>query len=590
LEQQAAQVTLDGLIVAAQQLSAAQQALQVARAAGEGAAQNLQKAEDDAVAAQVDSATAAKALIAATEAREAAQQDALRRNAAEKAEQAGARLAQVEQKCSALEQARAALALHRVTAKALALIERAQAEMDRLQTEAASGGVQMQIAYEGDARITANGAPLDPGGHRIGQRQVFELEGIGRMTLDPGAATADMAAVEEARARLRAALGAVDMPDLATARTDAVRRGEEEAQIALLESVIETLAPDGTSRFRQDAAQAQAALAQLNDAARPECVDPADLARDVEAAQKTDEAARQHYDSARDARDAARAEQARAQADLRAAQATLESASAAYGEVATFEARKAKAARDLATAQVAAQDAVAAAETLRGAAPDLANATAALNRAKSATETAREERGRLRTRAAELTATIRTRAEDGVEEKRDEMAERMQAATERAARFAHEAAGLRMLLDALRAKRGAAQEAYFGPVQQELAPLLALLHEGAALSFDPASLLPAGLARGDAEEQMEMLSGGTQEQIAILTRLAFARLFARQGKPMPIILDDALVYSDDTRITAMFTALHRVAADQQVIVFTCRQMAFAGLGGVRPQVEVVQER
>jgi hypothetical protein len=40
----------------------------------------------------------------------------------------------------------------------------------------------------------------------------------------------------------------------------------------------------------------------------------------------------------------------------------------------------------------------------------------------------------------------------------------------------------------------------------------------------------------------------------------------------------------------MFTALHRVAADQQVIVFTCRQMAFAGLGGVRPQVEVVQER
>ena len=64
----------------------------------------------------------------------------------------------------------------------------------------------------------------------------------------------------------------------------------------------------------------------------------------------------------------------------------------------------------------------------------------------------------------------------------------------------------------------------------------------------------------------------------------------RQGKPMPIILDDALVYSDDTRITAMFTALHRVAADQQVIVFSCRQMAFAGLGGARPTVEIAPDR
>ena len=189
-----------------------------------------------------------------------------------------------------------------------------------------------------------------------------------------------------------------------------------------------------------------------------------------------------------------------------------------------------------------------------------------------------------------LSATIRARAEDGVEEKRDEAMGHMKRAQDRAARFAHEAAGLTLLVEALRAKRGAAQEAYFGPVQQELAPLLNLLHADAALSFDPSSLLPQGMARAGADETMEMLSGGTQEQIAILTRLAFARLFARQGKPMPVILDDALVYSDDSRIAAMFTALHRVATDQQVIVFSCRQMAFSGLGGTRPKVEITQDR
>lgn len=70
------------------------------------------------------------------------------------------------------------------------------------------------------------------------------------------------------------------------------------------------------------------------------------------------------------------------------------------------------------------------------------------------------------------------------------------------------------------------------------------------------------------------------------TRLAFARLFARTGTQVPVILDDALVHSDDDRIEAMFTALHRVARDQQILVLTCRQRAFAALGGERARVVV----
>ncbi len=48
-----------------------------------------------------------------------------------------------------------------------------------------------------------------------------------------------------------------------------------------------------------------------------------------------------------------------------------------------------------------------------------------------------------------------------------------------------------------------------------------------------------------------------REQLSVLTRLAFARLLARDGRPAPVILDDALVYSDDDRIERMFDALHR---------------------------------
>jgi uncharacterized protein YhaN len=46
-----------------------------------------------------------------------------------------------------------------------------------------------------------------------------------------------------------------------------------------------------------------------------------------------------------------------------------------------------------------------------------------------------------------------------------------------------------------------------------------------------------------------------------------------------VILDDALVFTDDDRIERMFDALHRQAGDQQILVLSCRQRAFRELGG-----------
>lgn len=121
---------------------------------------------------------------------------------------------------------------------------------------------------------------------------------------------------------------------------------------------------------------------------------------------------------------------------------------------------------------------------------------------------------------------------------------------------------------------------------RELQPLLSVIHPGAMMEIDDQTLLPASLTRDGQAETLDILSGGTREQVAILTRLAFARLFARTGTRVPVILDDALVHTDDDRIEAMFTALHRVAQDQQILVLTCRQRAFATLGGDRVRVSV----
>jgi hypothetical protein len=72
---------------------------------------------------------------------------------------------------------------------------------------------------------------------------------------------------------------------------------------------------------------------------------------------------------------------------------------------------------------------------------------------------------------------------------------------------------------------------------------------------------------------------GLEDEIAVLVRLAMGAMICDRAQPIPIILDDALVFSDDDRIEQMFDALNRAGLKQQVIVLTCRTRAFALLGG-----------
>jgi len=47
---------------------------------------------------------------------------------------------------------------------------------------------------------------------------------------------------------------------------------------------------------------------------------------------------------------------------------------------------------------------------------------------------------------------------------------------------------------------------------------------------------------GPGTENFDSLSAGTQEQIAVLVRLAMGAMICDRGQPVPIILDDALVF------------------------------------------------
>ncbi len=219
------------------------------------------------------------------------------------------------------------------------------------------------------------------------------------------------------------------------------------------------------------------------------------------------------------------------------------------------------------------------AAALRAAAVDLESVEATLKRALSVESTVTKEISTLRESVAGLNAEIRSRSDDAVEEKWGETKDALSAAETRVRAFEREVAVTQRLLAALGTSRSQARDLYLAPVISELKPLLGLLFDDVSITFDDRTLLPQAITRKGVEEEVEDLSGGMREQLSVLTRLAFARLLARDGKPAPVILDDALVYSDDDRIEKMFDALHRQSRDQQIIVFSCRQRAFQRLGG-----------
>ena len=195
-------------------------------------------------------------------------------------------------------------------------------------------------------------------------------------------------------------------------------------------------------------------------------------------------------------------------------------------------------------------------------------------------------------RARELTierlrARIQALAGGGLDERLALARRRFDELERECAKYRGEVEALELLLRVLRDAEREAKERYVGPLVRRIRPYLEALFPGADLQVDEAFRI-AAIARQSRPELFERLSDGTREQIAILTRLAFAELLADQGRPAVVVLDDALVFSDDQRIEQMFQILTRAADRFQILVLTCRERVFQGLPAQRLRLEQVQ--
>ena len=123
-----------------------------------------------------------------------------------------------------------------------------------------------------------------------------------------------------------------------------------------------------------------------------------------------------------------------------------------------------------------------------------------------------------------------------------------------------------------------AKETVARPIVEKMRPYLRQLIPGANPSINE-DLVLTGLQRDSNDEPFTDLSIGTREQLAVIIRLAYADLLTEKNVPVTVILDDALVNSDDDRRDRMKAILFQAARRYQILVLTCHAREYRDAGG-----------
>lgn len=501
------------------------------------------------------------------------------RAAAERHDELAERLRRAEEVRGSLEDGEAQLAQTTLPAGAIDELAELDVEIARIRAVLDAARPSVTIVYDapGAPCVTMDGTALNHDEERgYGGHAQLSVPGVGAITLRSNRPDQDDGRLDAAEEKRHTLLAAMGVADLAMARAQQVRAQGFEAQIGEARAQLAVLAAEGLAKLREEVATAHAALDP----------DPVELKADpVETRAALDAAEQQRQQAGHTMRalEPARSNAEGALVTVETALAKLETRAqqvvAILGPADERDQRGQDLADRLEGLATSLTDAQARVDEQRTAALDLDASEATLSRVRSGEQAAETEIQQLRETLAGLNAQISARSDEAVEENWRETAEALTAAQARVAAFEQEVAVLTRLTQALEAARSDARDLYLTPVMNELRPLLGLLFDDISITFDERTLLPQTILRAGQEEDVERLSGGMREQLSVLTRLAFARLLARDGRPAPVILDDALVYSDDDRIERMFDALHRQAREQQIIVFSCRQRAFQRLGG-----------
>ena len=206
-------------------------------------------------------------------------------------------------------------------------------------------------------------------------------------------------------------------------------------------------------------------------------------------------------------------------------------------------------------------------------------------RVKRSIEQARERKTFLGNTNAAAEVTLRS---DGMEDPQSALAAaelQLKSAQSRLGRAQCHAAAITLLHRCFQEEQQSLSEHFTRPLAEKISSYLQCLFGSSAratIELNEEGFSGLSIARGPNAQRFrfETLSGGTQEQTAAAVRLAMAEVLAADhDNCLPVVFDDAFVYSDPERVHRLQRMLDYAAeAGLQVILLTCKPVDYAALG------------
>jgi hypothetical protein len=557
---------------------------ELGRAATDMDAEAAQAADDESIAGDVHdvaTATAEQSGLVLQEAQ--AHADAAR------AAVDVARLAKIDAARADLDRVEQRITAIAVTDATVRDVEVAAAAVETASSRAAlaSAHIELTAAADIDLRVQGRRIRLSAGEtFATGATEATDVEvpGVLRARVIPGEPACDtQATLEAAQSHLTAVLSAAGVADVADARARAEQRRELAAERDRLTATLAGLSDDepvDQLRCRL------AALLERDTATAESGIDTASARAALDAAAEAHRAAIAACQRDRDV--AAAAAGALAEKRTRAAvlreklAATRIRLDAAAGRLA--QARATVSDEDL---QLRAQADAAAAERATARVADVRSRLAEITPDRIRAELSDAERhadeltrghdtvaGELR----DLATQLRVYGTEGRRGRLDEAESELEHADSQWRRVGCRARAVHLLRTVILRHRHDTRLRYVEPFRAEIQRLGRIVFGDSFEVEIDSSLRICSRTLAGRTVPYESLSGGAKEQLGIVARLAGAALVAKEDS-VPVIIDDALGFTDSQRLANMGAVFDAVGGDAQVLVLTCSPRRYDSVDG-----------
>jgi uncharacterized protein YhaN len=197
--------------------------------------------------------------------------------------------------------------------------------------------------------------------------------------------------------------------------------------------------------------------------------------------------------------------------------------------------------------------------------------------AKGSLRTTQNRRTVAQTDLTEVQTRLKIHGEEGLHEKLHVAQSRFEHLEKDNLSLFRRAVAAKVLYETMREEREKARRAYLAPLKEKIEHLGRLVFDDSFQVEISEELQIASRTAKGVTVPFDSLSGGTREQLSLIFRLACSMIVAKDGGT-PLLLDDALGYTDPERLRLMGAVLAKAAKECQVVIFTCVPDRYSNVG------------